>query len=79
MTNDLSRRLTEHYQNRGTKESFTGKYFCYNLVHYEEYQYIDKAIAREKQLKNWSRKKKERLIELENPKWLFLNSRFPST
>ena len=77
VTNDLSRRLQEHFENRGNVETFAGKYFCYNLVYFDEFKYIDKAIAREKQLKKWSRKKKENLIEMSNPKWKFLNLKFP--
>jgi putative endonuclease len=46
------------------------------LVYYEEFRYVDKAIAREKQLKRWSRKKKEWLIALKNPGWVFLNDHF---
>ncbi len=77
VTSDLPKRLNQHFSNKGNDDSFAGKYHCYNLIHYEEFKYIDKAIAREKQLKKWSRKKKEYLIGIENPKWLFYNSRFP--
>ena len=47
MTNNLQRRLTEHYQSRGKPETFTGRYYCYNLVYYEWYRYVDNAIIRE--------------------------------
>lgn len=77
VTNNLSLRLNQHYTNRGTRSSFAGKYHCYNLVYFEEFQYVDKAIAREKQLKKWTRRKKDWLIELKNPKWKFLNAQFP--
>ena len=76
VTNNLTRRLEEHLQNKGNPETFAGKYHCYNLVYFEEFTYIDKAIAREKQLKKWTRKKKKWLIELKNPKWEFKNSLF---
>lgn len=76
VTNDLGRRLKEHFDNRGTQESYAGRYYCYDLVYYEKFEYIDKAIAREKQLKGWSRKKKNFLIERENPNWLSLNKNF---
>lgn len=74
MTNDLQRRLSEHEMAResGTK-SFTARYFCYNLIYYEVYDNPTAAIAREKQLKNWSRSKKEALIATQNPDWNFLN------
>jgi len=39
------------------------------LVHYEEYQYVWDAIAREKQIKGWRRSKKIALIESLNPEW----------
>ena len=77
VTNNLSRRLDKHYQNRGIEGTFAGKYHCYNLIYFEEFNYIDKAIAREKQLKRWSRNKKVKLIESKNPDWKFLNTLFP--
>ena len=77
VTNNLGLRLEQHFQNRGNTETFAGKYYCYNLVHFEEFKYIDKAIAREKQLKKWTRKKKDWLIEMNNPNWIFKNSQFP--
>ena len=49
VTNDLSRRLIEHYANRGKPETFPGRYYCYNLVYYEWYQYVLNALAREKE------------------------------
>ena len=58
---------------RGNKESFCGRYYCYWLVYYEEFKYINEAIEREKQLKGFSRKKKDDLIEMENPSWTFMN------
>ena len=73
ITNNLEQRLTEHYINRKNEETFAGKYQCYYLLFFERYQYIDKAIAREKQIKGWLRKKKEVLINEENPEWKFLN------
>jgi putative endonuclease len=46
------------------------------LVHYEEYQYIDDAVVREKQLKKWNREWKIRLIETNNPEWNDLSPTF---
>ena len=69
VTNDLGERMIEHYQNQGTQKSFTGSYNCNILVYYEGYEFILDAIAREKQLKKWSRKKKDDLITGINPKW----------
>jgi len=73
VTNNLEIRLAEHYFNRGNSKTFAGKFYCYNLVHYEEFQFINDAIAREKELKGWRRAKKEALIKTKNPDWTFLN------
>ena len=73
VTNDLSHRIQQHYENRGIKESFAGGYYCYNLIYYERFQYIDQAIAREKEIKKWRREKKEKLINSVNPNWDFID------
>jgi len=75
-TNDLSIRLKQHEEGRKTNKGFTGKYYAYKLVYYEVFQYVNEAIAREKQLKRWSRVKKEILINNFNPEWLSLNREF---
>ena len=75
VTNDLQRRMEEHLADHlGERNTFAGKYFCYNLIYYEYYGHIQWAIGREKQIKGMSRKKKEMLIEKFNPEWRFLNS-----
>ena len=74
VTNDLVCRLVEHYKNRGIDTTFAGRYYCYNLIHFEEFKYINDAIAREKEIKGWRREKKEQLINRLNPSWTFLNS-----
>ena len=73
VTNDIARRLNEHFENRGRPSTFAGRYHCYNLVYYERFSHIDDAIAREKELKDWNREKKEALICSINPDWVFLN------
>jgi putative endonuclease len=73
MTNNLKRRLLEHQENKGRGETFAGKYYCYKLIYWEQFSRPKDAIARETQLKNWNRKKKENLIATMNPKWNFLN------
>lgn len=73
VTNDLNRRIFEHTTNRGDKNSFAGKYYCYNLIYYEHFTNIEFAIEREKEIKKWGRKKKIELIESVNPAWNFLN------
>ena len=50
ITNALAQRLTEHYQNRVKDETFAGRYYCYNLIYYEEFRYVKDAIAREKEI-----------------------------
>jgi putative endonuclease len=73
VTNNLVKRLNEHYENRGKPETFAGKYYCYNLVYWEVYQFVNQAISREKELKKWRRGKKDDLINSFNPEWKFLN------
>ncbi len=73
VTNNLEQRLYEHFLNRNNAKSFAGKYHCYNLLYFEDYKYINDAIAREKEIKKWGRRKKMALIELENPTLKFLN------
>jgi len=65
VTNNLERRLFEHKNE--LVEWFTKKYWCKKLIYFEEYNEIEQAIAREKQLKNWNRNKKEDLIKIINP------------
>ena len=73
VTNNLRQRIIEHYLNRGTANSFAGKYYCYWLVYYEKHTYINDAIAREKEIKNLVRAQKIKIINSFNPTWLFLN------
>ena len=68
ITNDLIRRVYEH-KNHLDKGSFTDKYNVENLVFYEYTSDVTAAIEREKQIKSWSRKKKEKLISGKNPNW----------
>lgn len=72
VTNDLQIRLKEHYDNRGSKDSFAGRYYCYKLIYYERFTDINQAIEREKEIKNLTRKKKEELIKSLNSNWNFL-------
>jgi len=50
-------------------DGFTKRYNCTKMVYFEEFSNVHKAIAREKQIKGWTRKKKEKLINKVNPKW----------
>ena len=73
VTNDLEVRLRQHKENKENKFAFTKKYNCYYLVYFERFEYIDYAIEREKEIKGWTREKKNALIELKNENWDFLN------
>ena len=68
VTNDLVRRVYEH-KNHLDKGSFTSRYNVENLVYYEQTTDVESAISREKQIKGWNRKRKEKLIEAKNPNW----------
>ena len=73
VTNDLERRCYEHKQKK--IKGFTQKYNVDELVYFEKFDLIDLAIAREKQIKGYSRIKKDLLINTFNPEWkeLFIN------
>jgi putative endonuclease len=75
VTNDLPTRLQQHFDNRGSNNSFAGKYHCYKLVYFEQHEWIEHAIEREKELKKWNRQKKENLINKFNPNWDELNNK----
>ena len=72
VTNNLLRRVMEHKKKE--HPGFTQKYNITQLVFYEETDDINAAIAREKQIKGWLRKKKIDLIETMNPKWADLSA-----
>ncbi len=67
ITNNLQRRVLEHKS--GTGSGFTKKYNVTKLVYYESGNDVNIAIAREKQIKAGSRKKKIDLINSINPEW----------
>jgi putative endonuclease len=67
VTNNLERRVWEHKQK--LIGGFTARYNINRLVWFAETNDIREAIAREKQIKAWSRKKKKALIEEMNPNW----------
>ncbi len=67
MTNDLVRRVHEH--KAGLVPGFTTKYRITSLVYVKQIDDVRAAIAREKQIKSWSRAKKVALIESVNPQW----------
>ena len=71
VTNNLKRRIFEH-KNQIKTNSFTKKYNCFKLVYIEHISDIKTAITQEKQLKNWKREWKIKLIKEQNPKWITL-------
>jgi putative endonuclease len=67
LTNNIKKRIYEH-KNK-LIEGFTKKYNIDRLLYFETFIDIDSAIAREKTLKGWLRKKKLDLIRASNPDW----------
>jgi putative endonuclease len=72
VTNDLHRRLKEHRS--GSPGSHTTRYRITRLVYFEATGDIRTAIAREKEIKSWTREKRLRLIEASNGGWLDLGA-----
>jgi putative endonuclease len=72
VTSDLIKRIYEH--KKKVIKGFSTKYDCNLIVFYELHETIKNAIEREKQIKNYSRKKKLQLIESMNPDWIDLYS-----
>ena len=67
VTNNLQRRLYEHQQE--IADSFTKRYHIHKLVYFEHTYDVKEAITREKQIKGWTRVKKNALVESMNPEW----------
>jgi len=61
MTNDLQRRMQEHRLERGKWKHFAGRYYCHKLVYFETFDTAIEAIEREKEIKDLSREKKNRI------------------
>ena len=68
VTNDLVRRVYEH-KHHLDKGSYTDRYNIEYLIYYESSSDVRAAIEREKQIKSWNRKRKEKLIATKNPSW----------
>lgn len=80
VTSDLEKRFYQHKYK--LKAGFSKKYNCDRVVYYEVYGDPEQAIKREKQIKKWSRKKKDFLVNKMNPDWEDLSLRWyedPST
>jgi putative endonuclease len=67
MTNNLPARTSTHRE--GVPGSHTARYSIHRLVYFEYFRYVRSAIAREKELKKWTREQKIALIEKQNPTW----------
>jgi putative endonuclease len=67
VTNSIHRRTNQHRE--ASPKSHTAHYNIHRLVYYEYFHYIRSAIAREKELKHWTRAQKIELIEQTNPTW----------
>ncbi|MCF6180459.1 GIY-YIG nuclease family protein [Lutibacter sp.] len=67
VTSNLIKRVYQHKTK--SYKGFTNKYNCDKLVYFEEFEDINQAIIREKQLKAGNRKRKEELINIENSDW----------
>ena len=66
-TTSLRRRVMQHREK--VPGSFTARYNIDRLVYFERFQYVNNAIARENELKDWNRTKKIALVESMNPTW----------
>jgi putative endonuclease len=73
VTSHLAARISQH--RAGTGSEFANSYKLKMLVYAEPHDSIEGAIRREKQIKNWTRARKIRLIEAANPEW----NRHPAT
>jgi putative endonuclease len=67
MTGYIAKRGWQHKQK--LIDGFTKKYNATKMIYFESFEDVDQAIAREKQIKGWTRKKKESLINKINPDW----------
>ena len=74
VTSNMEKRAYEH-KNK-LIEGFTKKYNIIRLVYFEQTRDVNSAIAREKQIKGWLRKKKIALIEKANPCWEDLSEKW---
>ncbi len=71
ITNNLEKRIYEHKSR--LIDGFTKKYNVNKLVYFEDFSQVGDAIAAEKKIKGWLRKKKIQLIESLNPGWVDLS------
>lgn len=67
VTSDITQRMVQHRNHQFG--GFSARYNLTKLLHFEELGSMAEAIAREKQIKSWSRKRKDDLISSNNPAW----------
>jgi putative endonuclease len=67
-TTQLRVRVRQHREKVNAR-SHTARYEIHRLVYFERFQYVNRAIARENEIKSWTRAKKVALIEKVNPTW----------
>lgn len=67
MTNNLEKRVREHRMKLAP--SFTSFYNLNKLIYFAEFNDVEEAIATEKKIKSWTRKKKMALIKSINPEF----------
>lgn len=72
ITNSLQRRLWEHRNPIPDSNAFTARHGIVTLVYYEAFDNARAAIAREKEIKGWKRRRKLALVEKQNPRWMDL-------
>ena len=70
VTGFLVTRVLQHKS--GQTDGFTRRYRVHKLVYYETFLYVNNAIAREKEIKQWRWEKKVALIDKQNPRWMDL-------
>jgi putative endonuclease len=72
LTDELDARLAQHKDK--VFDGFTRKYNCDKLVYFEIFGNAEAAALREKQIKGWTRKKKDALVATLNPEWIDLSA-----
>lgn len=70
VTSNVIKRVWEHRE--GLVKGFTEDYDVHKLIYFEQFERMEDAIVREKQLKKWNRDWKINLIEANNPEWVDL-------
>jgi len=74
VTNNIYSRYPQHLD--ANKDTFVGRYRAYRLVYIEVFRDVRNAIGREKEIKGWTRAKKDSLIRSVNPSWRDLSADF---